>query len=358
MDLIGKIYEAIEDDEVLNALPDLISAEIGARSCTLQQVSADFVLEGMWLNHFDEPMVQFYREHEIHRYDEWTKTNLGKIGLNKTARHSDYLSLQGFCQSFFYNEFIRKFGDDSAHCAGFISQRPDGGYVVIGLQKGRTDCDFTAEQVSRHDALRPHVTRMMVLRTKLACLIQASSGALMGIDSVEDAYLLVRSDRTVLFANAAAEELLRSGELLALCNGRMYLLRPVEDDRLVHAIHNADHATVEGSLSFAAQDRGGLVWRFTVAPKQLDGNTLIQIWIEDGSVAKCAAQRLQRIYGLTSAEVPVLMAVCDGLTAAEIADRMSIAVATVRTHQQHIYQKMGVNKATQLTRLVATLPKA
>lgn len=355
--LIGNIYDALDDDNALAALPDLIAHEIGARSCTVQLFNSQFELEGSWLNHFDGPMYDFYREHDLHLHDAWTDTNMHVFGLDKTRRHTDYLPLEEFRNSFFYNEFIRHFGDDSAYCLGFISSRQDGGYIAIGLHKGITDEDFTEEQVSKHEALRPHISRMLVLRRNLLLRERMATSALVGIQSIEDAYLVLQPDLRILFANASAEELLGSKSLLHARSGLLMFNSAHQQSRLSKAMRDALFRKADGQTAFMANDDTGQVWRFTLAPRQVDERTMVLVWIDRAKAGKTAAERLQQIYGLTSAEVPILMALSEGRSAQQIADAQFVSVATVRSHVQHIYTKTGVNKASQLATVVASLPK-
>ena len=358
MEIIGHIYEALDDDEALEALPDAIAKEIGSRSCTLQLMTPEFELEGSWVTHFNGEMYDFYKEHDLHLFDAWTNTNMNVFGTDRTERHTDFLPLEEFQNSFYYNEFIRRFGDDSAYCLGFIATRPDGGYLAAGLQKGITEKNFTDEQVARYDTLRPHLTRMMVLRRNLMVRENIASGALIGIDAIQDAYLIVRKDRRIVFANAAAETLLSSACTLKQSSGALYLSDKNDDERLALAIHDASTNRGGGQSSFAIRSSSdGVQWRFTLTPKSFEGETLVLVWIDRCQVGASDHQAMQQVYGLTEAELPILMAITEGLSASEIAERLQISVATVRTHIQHIYQKTGVRKATQLATLVSTMPK-
>lgn len=58
-------------------------------------------------------------------------------------------------------------------------------------------------------------------------------------------------------------------------------------------------------------------------------------------------------YGLTDGEKEVLKLVVQGLTNAEIANRLLIAVSTVATHLHHIYNKLEVEGAQ--ARIKATI---
>lgn len=355
--LIGNIYDALDDDDALSALPNLIAKEIGARSCTIQTFNSAFELEESWLNHFHDSMYEFYCEHKIYRHDEWTNTNLNIFGLDKTARHTDYFPLEDFRSSFFYNEFIRHFGDDSAFCLGFISSRRDGGYHVVGLQKGILDKDFTDEQVAQHEAIRPHVSRMLALRRKLLLSEKDAMSALAGIQTLEDAYLVILPDCSIVFANSSAEALLKEAKLLKVRAGRLELASPFDDAHLRRCLHDVLTRTVDGRTAFVAYDKTGREWRFTLAPRAVDGRTMVLVWIDRGQAGATAPERIQQLYGLTSAEVPILLALSKGRTAQETAELQGVSVATIRSHIQHIYSKTGVHKASQLATLVASLPK-
>jgi DNA-binding CsgD family transcriptional regulator len=357
MEIIGRIYEALDNDEALETLPEAIAKEIGSRSCTLQLMTPDFELEGSWVTHFNGEMYDFYKEHDLHLFDAWTNTNMNVFGTDRTERHTDFLPLEEFRNSFYYNEFIRRFGDDSAYCLGFISTRPDGGYLVAGLQKGITDQNFTDEQVTRFEELRPHLTKLMVLRRNLMVREVTAAGALIGIDSIEDAYLILRNDRRIIFANASAEALLKEGSLLRSVSGELHLKDDRADSNLTLSVRDASTNETIGKTSFVVRDRDGTSWRFTLAPKTFDGETMTLVWIDRCQSATSAQETMQQIYGLTPAELPILMAVSQGLSAGEISDQHGISIATVRSHIQHIYQKTGVNKATQLAQLVASLPR-
>jgi predicted ATPase/DNA-binding CsgD family transcriptional regulator len=63
----------------------------------------------------------------------------------------------------------------------------------------------------------------------------------------------------------------------------------------------------------------------------------------------------RRSAGLTAREVEVLQLVADGLTNAEIADRLVLSQRTVHAHLRSIYDKLGVNSRTAAAHAVASL---
>ena len=54
--------------------------------------------------------------------------------------------------------------------------------------------------------------------------------------------------------------------------------------------------------------------------------------------------------GLSAREIQIIRLSAEGLTAAQIADRLSLSVNTVNTHRQRIYRKMAVGNVTDMIR--------
>jgi DNA-binding CsgD family transcriptional regulator len=63
----------------------------------------------------------------------------------------------------------------------------------------------------------------------------------------------------------------------------------------------------------------------------------------------------RRSSGLTDREIEVLLLVADGLSNAEIADRLVLSPRTVHAHLRSIFDKLGVNSRTAAAHAVASL---
>ena len=73
-------------------------------------------------------------------------------------------------------------------------------------------------------------------------------------------------------------------------------------------------------------------------------------------VSTLSHQSLER-FGLTRREVEILHLVTRGKTNKEIAADLYISPLTVRTHLEHIYQKLGVESRTEAAAFVLSLPQ-
>src|SRR5882724_1564525 len=65
-------------------------------------------------------------------------------------------------------------------------------------------------------------------------------------------------------------------------------------------------------------------------------------------------ERLSRVHGLTRREAQIALEVAYGKTDREIAKTIGVAFSTVRTHVNHVYEKLGVGTRAGLVRLIYT----
>jgi DNA-binding CsgD family transcriptional regulator len=63
------------------------------------------------------------------------------------------------------------------------------------------------------------------------------------------------------------------------------------------------------------------------------------------------------VLGITPREIEVLYLVAQGKTNKEIAADLYISLLTVRTHLEHVYQKLGVGSRTEAAAFVLRAPK-
>ena len=74
-------------------------------------------------------------------------------------------------------------------------------------------------------------------------------------------------------------------------------------------------------------------------------NSNVASYVEDVLIKR--ARKIADI-GLSAREIQIIRLSAEGLTAAQIADRVSLSVNTVNTHRQRIYRKMDVGNVTDM----------
>ena len=193
--------------------------------------------------------------------------------------------------------------------------------------------------------------------------VRAASRA---FDAMNVAVILVDAKARIIFANGFAETFLSRDDSLTA-------------DR-IH-IGGADTPTLRRLRRAIAQCAGPAALRAAVAPVEIaaaDGSTSLRVMftplgrnttdlhgphvglaepvvlllIHDREQQRSMMrQRLCERFGLTTAEAGVVMEVIQGGAREDMARRLGVSVATVRTHLIRIFEKTGARRQTELVRL-------
>lgn len=357
MDIIDVIYDALDDDAIFSTLPDVISKEIGARSCTLQIHAPDGAITQQLINYFPPEMGEYYLENGFDKVDAWADVMTPvSLSTGRACRSSDMIKPQEFLGSRMFNDFIRLFGDDSLWCAGTMGRLRDGSLFLLGGHRGKGDADFEDSALARIDLLAPHYRRMISARARLTAIEQEAAIAKCGLHAVGTAMLFLDENGRICFMNEAATSFAETGVLFAVKAGRIDFSAPGVHFDWEQALRSSTTRTGMRGGSFLADDIYGDRWHVHLQPRLVEGRSLTMAIIERGAIARDAGLMLAGLYDLTDAEVRVAIAVARGMSAKQIAQELDVREPTVRTHAAHIYGKMNINKASDLVRLVAGLP--
>ena len=175
-------------------------------------------------------------------------------------------------------------------------------------------------------------------------------------------YLTDRHGR-VVFMNRAAEHQVRTSNALRIENNR---LAPVDraarvamSNAIAEAITDEAETPTSGmTLALPGGEDKGLV--ATILPlgrgerRNVCGAfaAMAAIFVQDPVVVPpFPGEAFAKLYGLTGGELRVLLAMAPGLGVKEAAEMLGISEATARTHVQHIYDKTGTSKQTELMHL-------
>jgi two-component system, NarL family, nitrate/nitrite response regulator NarL len=76
------------------------------------------------------------------------------------------------------------------------------------------------------------------------------------------------------------------------------------------------------------------------------GEIVISPSVQEGLVREIRLRRDDDLPALSARELEVLRLAADGLSSVEIGERLHLSRTTVRTHLQHVYEKLGVGDRT------------
>ncbi|MDO9466060.1 MAG: helix-turn-helix transcriptional regulator [Thiobacillus sp.] len=358
--LIDRVYDAAIDDSAWCGLGDQIARTFGSTSAVLKvQDSKERVhLVDMTPNLMIDPKHQDWAEH-WHRNDLWVEKSVA-FGMSKIVTNRDLVPDVDFERTDFYGDWVRHL--DIYHMIGAVFPVAGDTIGILGIH--RPDRAGSYENADRHRlaGFLPHLLRAFQLRQKLA---KAQLGAAAAFDALErsgSAILVVNGDRSVLFANRIAEQMLRQNQAFCLTQGKLDVRQPDLSSRLAglvqRCVQTASGAMGSPGGTLAIRREGRLPLTLTVAPLRpmAAGCGVSQpaalIFIRDPEVLAASAQMSRELFGLTRTEAAVAQALAEGRALNEIAEALGIGMGTVRSHLKQIFAKTGTKKQAQLVALL------
>jgi DNA-binding CsgD family transcriptional regulator len=262
----------------------------------------------------------------------------------------------------FCNEYFRPY--DLFHECGTIIERPTAKLSVLTSLRRRQEPDFGPEDVNFIRALVPHLKRALPLHEKIMELKHAATAAAEVVDKLDVALIGLNGEGKVCFTTSRAESILRSGTILALRDGRIVTRNPASAADWNRAWKSAasprlDTDSPPGSVTLHDGEHCLHVIMFPFRqsrPLVADSMKVMIVITDPAAQPRSREDLLMSLFGLTPAEARVAMLLASGLDPKEISEKTETTQNTVRFQLKVIYRKTGVNRQSQLVRLLSTLP--
>jgi DNA-binding CsgD family transcriptional regulator/quercetin dioxygenase-like cupin family protein len=165
--------------------------------------------------------------------------------------------------------------------------------------------------------------------------------------------IVVGRDRRILFKNPHAQAILGADHALKERHNALLTSVPAIELPIRDAF-SSDTASDPHMISLprpGGMPLLGLV--ISLIGTDVDAlGALLLIW-DPQSVRLLPVSALVQLFGLTPTEAQTALATYEGATPAEIAERRSRSVNTVRTQLSHVFAKCGVKRQAELVRLLA-----
>lgn len=230
--------------------------------------------------------------------------------------------------------------------------------VVTDDVKGRISEDINA----RLGFLGPHLNRAYKMSKLIALKDQEKSAFAQTIDRLAAGVLLVDAAGKIIHANPAGRQALLSG-CLTSARGRLSATDPNANRALQETIDAAGKFSATGA-STAISVAAASGERYVLHTLALSRATQPISGMPNAAVAAVfitpVEQQMRMIpeviaatFRLTPMELRVLWGIAEIGGVREVADALGVGDATVKTHLSRIFAKTGVNRQSQLVRLVA-----
>jgi DNA-binding CsgD family transcriptional regulator len=254
----------------------------------------------------------------------------------------------------FYNEFLAPQGLNLALLMNLV--RDGNATSGTGFYRSWNEGPFEREEIRLLQAIGPHLRRAVALNLRLGRLEMERHSSAEMLNRCDRGAVLVDKNARVLFANVAAEAILRDGDGLRVRDGRLGAANAASTATLRGMITgNADLAD-GGVLALLCSD--GRKIAVQVLPLRAETAWLASrpaaiLFIKDPKAAALPSQEdIRVLFDLTLAQSALAREILrgDGIQAA--ADRLKIARATARSHLLEIFQKTGTSRQAELVRVI------
>ncbi|WP_197373446.1 helix-turn-helix transcriptional regulator [Mycolicibacterium baixiangningiae] len=266
-------------------------------------------------------------------------------------------------RSEFHADWIRpNHMDDGAFVRLTFGDQP----ACFAIADRRRDDPFlTTERAELISALVPHLQQALRTERHLDDLKRDAADLAGAIDCMRQAVLVLCANNVVLHCNSAASDLLHRADGLAVRSGRLRAARSDVDGALQRAVAAAlgmdDGGARSGASVLCPRPSGGRAYVVHTFPFPAgahhggeDPRALIVI-VDPDIRPEPAKDMLRSLFGLTNGESDVALRVVRGQGLAPISEELSVSVATVKTHLQHVFDKTDTHRQAELVRLLTAL---
>jgi DNA-binding CsgD family transcriptional regulator len=270
------------------------------------------------------------------------------------------MSREEYCRTDIFNKWYKPQGIEAMMRTNLLIEGPVSTVVTVGRRYW--EGDFGTTEIRLFTALIPHLQRAVQLQLRLAGVDGPPPGSAEMLNRLREGVLLVDASARVIFANRAAERMLRAGGGVFLAHdglraetaGETQLLRRIIADC---AKPRDELGGAGGRLRLSREDRAPLTVLVLPQRAQLTWIDVVRpraiLFITNpGEASVVRRESLRQDFGLTPAEAGFTREVlkADGLQAA--ADRLGISLTTARTHLAHVFDKTGTRRQAELVRLI------
>jgi DNA-binding CsgD family transcriptional regulator/PAS domain-containing protein len=239
-----------------------------------------------------------------------------------------------------------------------------GQFGSLSLFRNGDKPDYGAADIAALHRLAPHIRRAVMIADMLDTRALERDMLAATLDRLAVAIVLAESDGRVVHANAAAKRYLDEGGALRCVADQIAAVDPASARDLAQAIADAASGTTidipRSGIVVSLRDRHGRDLAAWVLP--LDGGlrrdlgtglaARVAIFMREiGDASPFPAELFVRRYAITPAESRVMMLLVQGMTIAEAAETLGIALPTARTHLARLFEKTGTTRQTDLVRL-------
>jgi DNA-binding CsgD family transcriptional regulator len=179
------------------------------------------------------------------------------------------------------------------------------------------------------------------------------------LDEVDYGLVLISADGHVIHANHGARSELSSSQMgLQIRGKRLTCHQPNDQAKLNEALEAAQLKGKRSMLQLGIEGQSALsIVPLPVAlTRHSEGHAVLVTLQRHRIVETLSINAYARAHGLSAREEQVLACLCEGLRSADIAVRLEVSHATVRSHVYNLKAKTSCDSILEVIKQVAVLP--
>jgi DNA-binding CsgD family transcriptional regulator/PAS domain-containing protein len=351
--LIADIYDAALEPERWNDVVVAINDFVGGRACGI--ISKDSVSK-MGETHYycgvDPHYIKLYSD-GYSRFDPLARLP----PLGQVVSIPDLVSYDDYSRGPFYQEWLRPQG--CADVANVLLEKSNCPVLLTFLVG---DSVMGSDMRRRIAQVAPHVQRAVMINRTIEYRKSQAATFADTLDGLGAGVFLVDAQCRIVHANVAGQELLDEDDVLRSIGGQLVARDRQANHGLREGIANVRSGIEADSAAFSltAHD-GGQYVAYVLPLKSIlrdgDGASpqavatvfVRKVELNGGSYGGLVA----RAYGLTPAELRVLLAIVEVGGVPETSERLGVAETTVKTHLYRVFSKTGASRQADLVKLAA-----
>jgi DNA-binding CsgD family transcriptional regulator len=266
----------------------------------------------------------------------------------------------------FYTDWAKPFGTGDGLFASLT--KSDGGLSWFCCSAPLRDEPFaTPERMRLMRLLVPHLQQALAAQHRLADAANVTHRSLAAYEHMRHGVAWVSPAGKLMHGNCAALDLFRSGSGLSLAADGQLRARADEVNaslrRLVGLAASGDGDGIKSAGFLAVPRMHGAsplavhVLPISAETQGMEGSVpgALLIIVDLDGRGQSRPEILQDLFGLTRSEALVATAMLSHGSLEAIAVELDVSLATVRTHLHRVYSKVGVNRQSDLVRVVQTV---
>lgn len=351
-ELIERIYDAGLDSTLWDSVVVGIRDFVGAQACGL--ISKNSISKfGVTHHHcgVDPHYIRLYSE-TYSKFDPLAI--LPRYG--QVVSMPDLVDFDAYRRGRFYQEWLKpQGGSDLANVVLEKSSCP----VLMTVMLGDRMVD---DEVRRRIAvLVPHATRALTINRALDAKQSEAAAFADTLDGLSAGIFLLDRNCRIVHANTAARRMLDADEFLRAVGGQLSTRNPGANHSLREIFASDDGMALAGDQAIPLNADDGARYVAHVLPLKTlmrGGDAPFKaagaLFVRKAELdSQSGGELVARTFGLTPAELRVLLAIVEVGGVPETAQTLGIAETTVKTHLHRVFAKTGSSRQADLVKLAA-----